>query len=145
MPSRRQLLRWIGGGAMAGLCTPIVSSIPFRSANIAFLGRGPTPRIAISAPDLADARHPVPVGIRITPLTPGQRVEWVELNFAQGPFPGLARFAPPPGPVAIDCLVRLEKSETLLVIARLSDGTSRRAVRRVAVSALAALASVGDL
>jgi hypothetical protein len=146
MPDRRELLRQVGGVIAAAAC--VLGSRPASSAAVRSAGAGsplpePGPQIVITASDLADACYPVPIGIRIGPLLPHQSIEWIELNRERGDFPGIARFTPPRGSGAVECQVRLERCETLLVTARLNDGTSCSAMRRVATPMLTSVASVG--
>jgi hypothetical protein len=130
MPSRRDLLRLTGGAAATGLCGLLPPT--------AFAGVGPDarpsggrlPKITIMAPHRPDPRHPFPIGIRIGPLRLGQRVEFVELLLPQRAFPGLGRFATADQfpEAALDCSVRVEPHEILVVGAQLSDGTCLRSV-----------------
>ena len=137
MATRRELLRLTGGTMAAGLFgrwpPPRATASDDLAASLPPAQRGAD--IAITTPHLADARHAVPIGIRIEPTEQGQRVEVVELLLQGRTFPGVARFVPVSGSgaVSLDCQVRLERSERLIVVARLSDGTSCRAFRDVAV------------
>lgn len=140
MPTRRVLLRLAGGAAVAGfsgLCAPAAPWGAARGTKQALPSRGPAPEITITAPNPADARYPIPIGIHVGPLKRNQRIESIEINLGAGHFPGVAQFTPPPGAVAIACQIRLEQSETLLVTIRLGNGTSWLANHRVSVSALA--------
>jgi sulfur-oxidizing protein SoxY len=138
MATRRKLLQLTGGTMAAGLFGRLPLSRAAASENppvsVPAARRGAD--IAITAPRLADARHAIPIGIRVEPAEHGQRVEVVELLLEGRMFPGVARFVPVGGggPVSVDCQVRLEQSERLVVVARLADGTTCRASRDVAVS-----------
>jgi hypothetical protein len=133
MPDRRELLRR-AGGATAAAC--VLGSRPafsaaVRSVTAGWPVPGPGPRIEIAVTDAVDARHPAAIGIRIDSLLPHQSIESIELNRSSGDFPGIARFTPPRGSAALECRARLEGCDMLVVTARLNDGTSCSAVRRV--------------
>ena len=134
MPTRRNLMRFATGAAAAGfwgLCPLAASSAASGQPEPTTPLRDHLSEIEIKVPGTPDWRHAIPMEIRIGPLKPGQRVESVELSLAGRDFPGLARFTPPLGPVSIDCQLRLEQSETVLVTAWLSDGTSSRIAHRI--------------
>jgi predicted secreted protein len=143
MTNRRELLVLTGVTITAGLCNRWSSfqvlPVDERASTLVPPG-GCGPHVAVTAPSLADGRHPIPISIRVEPVGPDQRVELVELLVDGRQFPGLVQFMPASRQptVTLDCQIRLECSERLVAVARLSDGTRCEASCDVSVS------SVGD-
>jgi Sulfur oxidation protein SoxY len=116
MRSRRDVFRFTGGALFAGL-----SGLRPRSGTP---GRCRGPAMAVVVPRLARVGQPVSVGVRIELMRRDEHVELIDLALSGRLFPGVARFlCTDQFPiVTVGCQIRLDRSETLVVLARFADG-----------------------
>jgi len=83
-------------------------------------------RVTVDTPRLADNGHSVPLRIRVeSPMTASDYVASITLLSERNPRPLMATFhlAPGAGRAEVATRVRLNGSQRVLVVARLSDGS----------------------
>jgi sulfur-oxidizing protein SoxY len=94
-------------------------------------------RITLKAPEIAENGNTVPVTITVdSPMTDKDYVKAVHLVSEENPMPGLAsfNFTPANGKAEVEVRIRMAKSQKLIAVAEMSDGTAWRAVREVKVT-----------
>ena len=142
-PARRRLL---GTGVAAALAaflgTPedAFATVGDVEREIARFGDGAVPSpggIAIGLPEIAENGRSVPVSIDVdSPMTADDHVTAVLLLAPENPNTRVAtfRFTPASGTASVATRMRLERSQSVVAIARLSDGTLRSARREIGVT-----------
>ncbi len=130
-PTRRDVLR---SGAAAALLLPAAgaaASNGFEDAIARFTG-GAQPAdggVVLDVPEIADNGGAVPVRV----AADGARR--IALFAQANPYPGVAVFAfGPLAPPQATIRIRLARSQKVIAIAEMADGTFRQATRRVAVT-----------
>jgi sulfur-oxidizing protein SoxY len=130
---RRQVLRLLGAGAVLLVTTPGWTRAGGRGAweriepARELLG-GTTPRedaIALDLPVVSQDGSSIPLRVEIeSPMTAEDHIETLYLFAADNPAPELAeiRFTPLTGKARIDTRIRLDRSQTVLALARTSRG-----------------------
>ena len=123
--SRRRFLR---GGTCAGVLAGCGVQASLSEAAAA-------PTISLSLPRRAKLHDPIPVMLQVEAAALGPAVELIELNACRDLFPGIARVSLPNRPSAIefDWQVRLDRTETLMVLVHTSDGVVHRVDREVII------------
>ena len=94
-------------------------------------------RVTLKAPEIAENGNTVPVTISVdSPMTDKDYVKAVHLVAEENPNPGLAsfNFTPAMGKAEVEVRVRMARSQKLIAVAEMSDGTTWRAVREVKVT-----------
>ena len=94
-------------------------------------------RISIDAPEIAENGNTVPIGITVdSPMSADDYVQSVIILAAGNPLPGVAtfHFSPASGEAAAKTRMRLAKTQDIVAVARMSDGTFYRETRTVKVT-----------
>lgn len=142
--NRRQVLAFVGGGlvASAGMAfAPAAFASPEKvNAAIAKLfGDRPISdtRVTIDMQEIAENGNLVPCGIEVdSPMTESDYVKTVHV-FAEGnPSPKVATFSfsPASGVASAKTRMRLAKTQNIIVVAEMSDGTLVRGTREIKVT-----------
>jgi len=129
--TRRDVLRL---GAAAAVLLPAAgarASNGFEDAISRFTG-GAAPQdggVRLDVPEIADNGGAVPVRVA------ADGAKRIALFAEANPYPGVAVFAfGPLAPAQATIRIRLARSQKVIAVAELADGTFRRATRRVAVT-----------
>ncbi len=129
-PTRRDLLR-LGAAAVALMPAAAEASNGVSEAIARFTG-GAEPAdggVRLEVPEIADNGGAVPVRI----AAPGARR--IALFAEANPYPGVAVFAfGSLAPPAATIRIRLARSQKVIAVAEMADGTFRRTARRIAVT-----------
>jgi sulfur-oxidizing protein SoxY len=128
---RRQALALLPGAAVlaaTGGRFAVAAGIEAEAAVAAFAG-GRTPlagRIVLTVPDIAENGASVPVAFAVdSPMTDADHVEAVLLVAPGNPTPGVAtfRFAPLAGRAEAATRIRLARTQEIVAVARMGDGS----------------------
>lgn len=131
--SRRKVLA-LGAGLGAIVLTGFKTSVAFADeaktqaaidafANGATVGTG---KITLTAPEIAENGNTVPISIDVeSPMTDADYVESVMILAEGNPNPGVATFyfTPMNGVAAATTRMRLAKTQNVVAIAKMSDGS----------------------
>lgn len=93
--------------------------------------------MTIDAPEVAENGNMVPVALEVeSPMTADEHVRELVLLSTRNPVAEIARFrlTPASGRAFVSTRIRLAESQDIVALARLSDGSLRRASRRVRVT-----------
>jgi sulfur-oxidizing protein SoxY len=94
-------------------------------------------KVKIDAPEIAENGNAVPVTVTVdSPMSPADHVRAIHVIADRNPQPGVASFmlGPDNGKAEVQLRMRLAESQTLIVVAELSDGTAWTATREVKVT-----------
>jgi sulfur-oxidizing protein SoxY len=94
-------------------------------------------RISLKAPEIAENGNTVPVTVAVeSPMTEKDYVKAVHVVADGNPSPGVAsfNFGPQSGKAEVQFRMRMAKTQNLLAIAELSDGSLWSATREVKVT-----------
>lgn len=142
---RRKALVTIGGGAVALLGASIIVQ-PARatpsSADAAMnklIGGRPTQkgRVRLKLPPIAENGNTVPMTVIIdSPMTKNDYVKTVHIVADQNPRPNIAsfHFTPASGKAQVATRIRMLKTQNVIAVAEMNDGTLYRAVQNVKVT-----------
>ena len=143
IPGRRRLLGAGAAGALAaflGTGGRALATVEDMERAIARFGGGGAPQaggIALELPDIAENGRSVAVAFEVeSPMSETDHVEAVLLLAPENPTTEVAtfRFTPASGAARVATRMRLERTQRVVAIARLSDGTLRVARRDVRVT-----------
>jgi sulfur-oxidizing protein SoxY len=141
-PSRRHLLALgLAAPVAAALGGPAAATLPaMQAAMRAFTGGfAPTPgRVTVEIPLLVENGNSVPLEIRVdSPMTAADHVTEIAVFNERNPLPDVVRFTLTPdlGVARIQTRIRLNDSQTVHAIARMSDGSLWTGSARVIVTA----------
>lgn len=128
MFTRREMLVLAAG--VAGVATRTVAApVPELAEAITRFSRGATPqpgRITLTIPEAIENGGAVPVTLEVaSPMTEADHVEAVSLLAPDNPLVGLfsCGFTPQSGQARVTTRVRLGRSQTVIALARMRDGT----------------------
>ncbi len=133
--NRRGLLGALGGGVLvaagAGLAPRAAKATPEDAGKwVAELtgGKPPTddPRVALDLPPIAENGNTVPVTVTVdSPMTDGDYVTKIHVVAEGNPNPGLCTFelTPACGKAEVSTRMRLARTQNVVAVAELSDGT----------------------
>ena len=143
--SRRDLLRIAGTGAFAALSMSLLPSLARADAaavaeaikerigdRMAAEGR-----ITLELPQIAENGNTVPLGIEVdSPMTEDDHVTAVHLFAEKNPLPNVAtiRFSPASGRAKASTRMRLLKTQNVVAVAEMSDGSVYMAKTEVKVT-----------
>ncbi len=143
--SRRDLLRIAGTGAFAALSMSLLPGLARADAaavaeaikerigdRMAAEGR-----ITLELPQIAENGNTVPLGIEVaSPMTEDDHVKAVHLFAEKNPFPNVAtiRFTPASGRAKAATRMRLLKTQNVVAVAEMSDGSVYMAKTEVKVT-----------
>jgi sulfur-oxidizing protein SoxY len=94
-------------------------------------------RVTLTAPDLTENGAIVPLNIAVeSPMTEREHVRAVYLAAEENPNPGVLsiRFSPLVAKAEVNVRIRLAKSQRILAVAEMSDGTLWSAERQIKVT-----------
>jgi len=131
--SRRKVLA-LGAGLGAVVLTGLESTIAFADeaatqaaidafANGAEVGNG---KISLTAPEIAENGNTVPISVDVdSPMTDDEHVQSVVILAEGNPNPGVVtfHFTPANGVAAATTRMRLAKTQNVVAIAKMSDGS----------------------
>ncbi len=133
MLNRRETLKLAGAGVAmlaAGVpVTAIAAADPTAEDRIKeFTGGAEIKdgRVSLSAPEIAENGNTVPIQISVeSPMTPDDHVKEVTIIATGNPLPGVAtfKFTEMSGEAQASTRIRLAKTQDVIAIAKMSDGT----------------------
>lgn len=132
--SRRHMLRALGAGALGvaslGLSLPSAGATPeaTRHAIKKLIGAAPVKagKITIQMPQIAENGHTVPLTVSVdSPMSAGDYVQAIHVLAEGNPNPEVASFyfSPRSGKAEVSTRMRLAKTQDVLALAVLSDGS----------------------
>jgi sulfur-oxidizing protein SoxY len=143
---RRTLLRSAGGGILAlGGMTLFAGSATAATPEavqklMAELTGGKTPaegKVKIEMPQIAENGNAVPVTVSVdSPMTDADHVKWVHIVAEANPDPSVAAFTftPASGKAQVSTRMRLARTQNVVALAGLSDGSVHIAKTEVKVT-----------
>jgi sulfur-oxidizing protein SoxY len=141
-PTRRVLLQAAAGAVIArpALATPTEMD----AAIAAFTGGAPLRdgRVSLEIAPLVDNGNTVPVTVAVeSPMSAADHVQAIALFAGGNPQPPVAvfRLGPRSGRARVDTRIRLATSQTVVAVARLSDGSHWRGAAEVVVTLAACI------
>jgi len=145
MPGRRDALRALGAGAVALMATPIVSGSVLAAPSKAemalskLIGGRPTKsgRVHLKLPPIAENGNTVPMTVSVdSPMTAKDYVKAVHVVADGNPNPDVASFyfSPMSGKPEVATRIRMAKTQNIIAVAEMSDGTLYRASKNVKVT-----------
>lgn len=143
--SRRHMLRALGAGALGvaslGVALPSVGATPetTRQAIKKLIGAVPAQagKITIHMPQIAEDGHTVPLTVSVeSPMTAGDYVQVIHVLAEGNPNPEVASFyfSPRSGKAEVSTRMRLAKTQDVVALAVLSDGSVYQARTDVKVT-----------
>ncbi len=132
------VLALVGGLPPARAADAIEESAEFKAALEALLGKASplSGGLSLELPDSIDNGEHVPVALAVdSPMTAGSYVKAIHLLSTANPRASVAtfRFTPLSGKARVTSRMRLAKSQDVIAIAAMSDGTFLIGTRAVAV------------
>jgi sulfur-oxidizing protein SoxY len=94
-------------------------------------------KIKIDAPEIAENGNAVPITVTVdSPMSPSDHVRAIHIIADRNPQPGVASFmlGPDNGKAEVQLRMRMAESQTVIVVAELSDGSAWTATREVKVT-----------
>lgn len=145
LPGRRDALRTLGVGAIVLMGSPIMSSSALATPATAeealkkLIGNKPTKsgRVHLKLPPIAENGNTVPLTVSVdSPMTDKDYVKAIHLVADGNPRPDVASFyfSPMSGKPEVGTRMRLAKTQNVIAVAEMSDGTLYRASRNVKVT-----------
>jgi len=141
MIGRRQALKAAGAGVLAlGFATPAQATPEEVSAEIAKLTGGApataSDKVRITLPEIAENGATVPIGVAVdSPMTPDSYVKKINIYAEGNPYPTSISFAlTPTGKADVNTRIRLQKTQTIVVAAVMSDNSVLTAKKDVKVT-----------
>ncbi len=143
--NRRHVLVLVGAGGVAAATvglfprTAAADKAAMDKAIMEMIGGGATKpgRITLDLPQIAENGNTVPIGISIeSPMTDGDYVKVVHIYAEGNPNPKVAslHFSPANGAAKASTRMRLIKSQNIVAIAEMSDGSLYRETVAVKVT-----------
>ncbi len=128
-------------GLVVGLPRPALAGQDNGSGKLieAFTG-GKTPgegKLSLTMPEIAENGNTVPLTVRVdSPMSPSDHVQEVLVVATGNPAPEVARFhfSPASGVAQADTRMRLAKTQDVVALARMSDGSLQQARTTVKVT-----------
>ena len=144
MVTRRQILVLTAGAATVGAfglsaTSALATPEEAKKALADFVG-GKEPKsgkITLTAPEIAENGNTVPISVDVdSPMTEGDYVQSVMILAEGNPNPGVAtfHFTPMSGSAAATTRIRLAKTQNVIAIARMSDGSTYSDSKEVKVT-----------
>ena len=141
--TRREVLKFGAAGValtVLGLPTLALAATPTTEEAIAaFTGGAEVKegRISLNTPEIAENGNTVPVEVSVeSPMTDSDYVAEVLILAAGNPNPGVATFmfTPMSGEADASTRIRLAKTQDVIAIAKMSDGSFYKDVKQVKVT-----------
>ncbi|MDH4247300.1 MAG: thiosulfate oxidation carrier protein SoxY [Deltaproteobacteria bacterium] len=142
--NRRSFLSLVGGAALA---LPLATLLPktaqagskeadeFLKSKVK--GAMKDGRVTIIAPEIAENGNTVPITITVeSPMTEKDYVKTVYLVAEGNPNPGVATFnlSPMMGEAKVDIRIRLAKTQKVIAVAEMSDGSAWKGSQEIKVT-----------
>jgi len=145
MPCRRDALRTLGAGAVALIATPMVTGGVLAAPSMAEMALkkkiGDRPvksgRVHLKLPPIAENGNTVPMTVSVdSPMTEKDYVKAVHVVADGNPRPDVASFyfSPASGKPIVSTRIRMAKTQNIIAVAEMSDGTLYRASKNVKVT-----------
>ena len=145
MPGRRDALRTLGVGAVVLITAPVVSGSVLAAPSKAemalskIIGGKPTKsgRVHLKLPPIAENGNTVPMTVSVdSPMTANDYVKAVHVVADGNPRPEIASFyfSPMSGKPEVATRIRMAKTQNIIAVAEMSDGTLYRASKNVKVT-----------
>jgi len=143
--SRRELFKLVGAGVLATtgislLSTAALANTPATDEYIGKISGGSSAadaKITVELPQIAENGNTVPVKFSVeSPMTDANYVKTVHILADKNPAPLVAtyNFSPLAGKAEISTRMRLARTQNVVVIAEMSDGTVNIAKKEVKVT-----------
>ena len=142
--SRRSFLTLAGGAALAVSLVTSFGSTAKAGAKEAsemikakFKGEPKDGRVKIIAPEIAENGNTVPITVEVeSPMTDKDHVKRVMVLAEGNPNPGVASFnlTPAMGEAKVDIRIRLAKTQNVVAVAEMSDGSVWKASQEIKVT-----------
>lgn len=139
--SRRHALCLISGTiAMSSIAMPVLADAASVAAKVNSLTGGASTTdegVMLDLPEIAENGNAVKVGFEIdSPMTDGDHVKAVHVMADGNPTPDVAsfNFSPANGLCMATTRMRLAKTQNIIVLAEMSDGSFRQAAAQVKVT-----------
>lgn len=142
LPTRRQAVAALGAG-LIGISLLPQDAAATPDAMRRLLGellKGSEPkagRVTLAMPEIAENGNTVPVTVRVdSPMTEADHVTAIHVLAERNPQPGVlsAALTPLSGKAEVSFRMRLSESQTIMVVAQMSDGSAWSASRQVIVT-----------
>lgn len=143
-PSRRKVLLnsvkvALAGGACVQLSAAYASAEEAQAAFDAFVGEATTKTgtITLTTPEIAENGHAVPISVFVeSPMTEQSYVESVMILAEDNPNPEVAtfHFTPASGVARVSTRIRLARTQNVIAIAKMKDGSVFTDSRNVKVT-----------
>jgi len=142
---RRDVLKFAGVGAVAGLMTTLLPNLAKAdaaktAAAIQKAAGGKKPmdgKITLELPQIAENGNTVPIGVSVdSPMTDSDYVKAVHIFADKNPSPDVAvfRFTPGSGKASASTRMRMAKTQNIVAVAEMSDGSVYMAKTEVKVT-----------
>ena len=143
--SRRDILGFAGAAAFTAVATSLfpktadAAMADVDAAIKALIGSTETMagRITVELPQIAENGNTVPIGFEVeSPMTDSDYVKSVHVFAEKNPFPDVAtfRFTPASARAKVSTRMRLAKTQNVIVVAQMSDGSVYMAKTEVKVT-----------
>lgn len=141
-PATRRGVLLGGAGCLIALLAPVPSlaaAADMRAAVAEAFGDRPIAEggITLTIPPLAENGNSVPLSIDVdSPMTEADHVRRIAVFSPLNPLPNVIRFelGPRAGKASVSARIRLSRTQKVLVVAELSDGTLRSASAGIIVT-----------
>lgn len=143
--SRREFARFAGAGMLAGISACLLPGLALADAKLvdeaikkAVGGKALKPgKIKLELPQIAENGNTVPISFSVdSPMTEDNHVKAVHIFADKNPRPEVATlyFSPASGKAAASTRMRMIKTQNVLALAEISDGTVHMAKAEVKVT-----------
>jgi len=140
--SRRQAVSGLVLGGIAIALRPLDAAatpdvLRRRLGELLKGGEAKSGRVKIAAPEVAENGNTVPVTVSVeSPMTETDHVTAIHVLAERNPQPGVlsAALSPLSGKAELSFRMRLSESQTIMVVAQMSDGSAWSATRQVIVT-----------
>jgi len=143
--NRREVMKFVGVGAVTGIVASLLPSLAqadaaMTAAAIKKVAGGKTPasgRITLELPQIAENGNTVPIGFEVdSPMTDSNYVKTVHIFAEKNPNPevGSFHFTPGCGKAKASTRMRMAKTQNIVAVAEMSDGSVYMAKSEVKVT-----------
>ncbi len=143
--SRRDVMGLAGTGVFSALAVSVVPRLAQADAaavtesmmELTGTSEPALGRVTLELPHIAEDGNSVPIGLSVdSPMTDGDYVKAVHVFAEKNPLPDVAsfRFTPASGKAAISTRMRLMKSQNVIAVAEMSDGSVYMAKSEIIVT-----------
>ncbi len=143
--SRRDILKFAGAGACTALASSLLPGLALADAKMAAesiqkIAGGKTPgtgKVTLELPQIAENGNTVPVGVDVeSPMTDADYVKAIHILADGNPSPEVAvfKFSPASGKANAATRMRLAKTQNVIAVAEMGDGSFFMAKAEVKVT-----------